>query len=151
MKALPLAKAVAGYLPRQKGAEGLLTPSQRANLGRHSWRHPEISNVFRECHQRTDKCRRHGHRKLIRFSAHAPSAENSDVLAESSFGRRERVNTLGNRRQNSNVFSGGESSFPIEPTESCGASRLVLTQSKAKRLRPWRTSGGLRTPGGSGR
>jgi hypothetical protein len=53
MKALPLAKAVAGYLPRQKGAEGLLTPSQRANLGRHSWRHPEISNVFRECHQRT--------------------------------------------------------------------------------------------------
>jgi hypothetical protein len=93
MKALPLAKAVAGYLPRQKGAEGLLTPSQRANLGRHSWRHPEISNVFRECHQRTDKCRRRPRclmRGCDRSLAHVSSAmrrrwaRRSDIHEEAS-------------------------------------------------------------------
>jgi hypothetical protein len=42
--------------------------------------------VFRDPHSTTDKCRRHRHRKLIRFSAEAPRAGFSFVLAECAIG-----------------------------------------------------------------
>jgi hypothetical protein len=44
---------------------------------------PKSQSFLGNRHQTTDKCRRARHRKLIRISAHAPSAENSYVLAES--------------------------------------------------------------------
>jgi hypothetical protein len=46
------------------------------------------SSDFRERRKSTDKCRRDRHRKLIRFSAHAPRAANSYVISESRPARR---------------------------------------------------------------
>jgi hypothetical protein len=65
--------------------------------------------------QTTDKFRRGPPRKLIRFSVPLPRAGFSHVLAEFDLMRRMRTKTLGNWRQNSNVFRQGSNPVPSTP------------------------------------